>query len=197
MNAYVSITFWFVLILSGCVSRNGPYSFFIRDARGFLQGPFIGGSPVDDSCRREVSRLFDAGGKMDLPNPHELEAISLLKTLRVTLDLKNTTPIDFCKALDRQIRGGRRYPPVSLNVALGDSWVSWPDPSPPLPSVTLKLTDVSAYEALASFATVSPGNPTVSINGLSVCVCVHGDGDQRDEWGVVIWESMNPEENRP
>lgn len=197
MNAYTAVTFCFAMLLSGCVSRNGPYSFFIRDARGFLQGPFVGGGPVDDNCRGEVSRLFDAGGKMDLPNPHELETVSLLKRLRVTLDLENATPIDFCKALDRQIRGGRRYPPVSLNVVLGDNWCSGSDPSPPLPSVTLKLTDVSAYEALASFATVSPGNPAVSIQGLCVWVCVYGDGDQLDEWGGVIWESMDPEENRP
>lgn len=197
MNTYTVVTLCFAVFLSGCISRNGPYSFFIRDARGFLQGPFVGGCPVDDSGRREASRLFDAGGKMDLPNLYELETISLLKTLRVSLNLENATPIDFCKALDRQIREGRRYPPVSLMVILGENWGSASDPSPPLPSVTLKLPNVSAYGALATFATVFPGNPTVSIDGLCVYVCVHGDGDQRDERGVVIWESLDPKENRP
>ena len=192
----VSVALGFVLFLSGCVSRNGPYSFFIRDTKGFLRGPFVAGSS-DDKCQEEVSRLFEAGGSMNLPHPYELETVCLLKSIRVSLDLEDVTPIDFCKALDRQLRDDRRYPPVSLNVAHGDSWGSVSDPCPPLPLVRLKLSDVSAYEALESFAAASHGKMTVDIWGLCVCVCVHGDDDHRDESCVVIWESLDPKEMQP
>ena len=165
------LTICMAVLFSGCVTPQSPYVYFIRERSGLLHGPFDTRRKEGRLESPEVCSLRFRAGYIDLPASGELEVNARLKRIRVSLDVKDMPLPDFCGELDRQMRKSFGAPAVVFRPR-GNEHDLKLDGMPmriDIPSITLQVSNETAYDVLETLDTLIPNALSLTIgNGVIV-----------------------------